>query len=270
MSEKLNQLEKSKRAERVRIDECLIAQGLCESRTQARGLILAGKIRLDNVVIDKPGKPIPIDSRLTVTASPRFVSRGGLKLEAFLNYYRLSVKGYHVLDIGASTGGFTDCLLQHGAHTATCVDVGYGQLHAKLRTDPRVTNLEKINVRYLEAKRLPRLHYDLIVVDLSFISLIKVLPAIWPFLKPHRLLITLVKPQFEAEKAEVNQGRGIIRAPAIQQRTLAAIRTFACETLPACTLYGGIPSPVKGANGNQEFFLCTIKRGQTQKGSVSV
>ncbi len=245
---------------KVRADELLVAQGLSASRTQAKTLIMSGKVRLGTVVVDKPGRTLSTDSRLTVCEPPRFVSRGAEKLAAFLDHYKISVEGQQILDVGASTGGFTDCLLQRGALAATCVDVGYGQLHSKLRNDPRVTNLERVNARYLLPEHLPHTAYDLITMDLSFISLRKVLPVVWPFLHSDGLLIALVKPQFEANKKEVDKGRGVIRDPDIHKHVLAGIRNFACETLPNCVLFGELPSPLKGVDGNQEFLLGLRKR----------
>ena len=245
---------------KIRVDELLVKQGHSVSRSQAKALIMSGKVRLGTVIVDKPGKMLPVDSILAVSESPRFVSRGAEKLAAFLDHYNISVEGIVILDIGASTGGFTDCLLQRGALAATCVDVGYGQLHSKLRNDPRVTNLERVNARYLSSEQLPQSVYPLITIDLSFISLRKVLPAVWPFLEPEGLLIVLVKPQFEAEKKEVDKGRGVIRDPDIHQRVLFDIRDFTSKTLSSCLLWGELLSPIKGADGNQEFLLGFKKR----------
>jgi 23S rRNA (cytidine1920-2'-O)/16S rRNA (cytidine1409-2'-O)-methyltransferase len=160
-----------------------------------------------------------------------------------------------VLDVGASTGGFTDCALQSGATDVVCVDVGRAQLHAKLRADSRVTNLEKINARNLRAEDLPRPDYDVIVMDLSFISLKSVLPAVWPLLRTGGTLVALVKPQFEAGKAEVDKGRGIIRDTAVQEAVLADIQGFALTQLPAAQLVGAMDSPITGTDGNREFLL---------------
>ena len=244
---------------KMRLDELLVSRDLVDSRAQAKALILSGKVRLGTTILDKPGKLLPIDSPLHIETPPRFVSRGGEKLASFLEAYPEVAKGRHVLDIGASTGGFTDCLLQHGALTSTCVDVGYGQLHFKLRNDPRVSNIERVNARRLDKESLPRVCYDRIVMDLSFISLRKVLPAAWPLLEPEGLLIALFKPQFEAKKSEVSKGRGIIRDPAIHKRLLAECRTFVCDVLPDCVLYGEAPSLIKGTDGNQEFFFALKK-----------
>ncbi len=238
-----------------RLDELLVAKGLADSRSQAKALILAGKVKLGTERLDKPGRSLPEDSEVTVESPPRFVSRGGEKLEGFLDQYDISVEGLRILDVGASTGGFTDCCLQRGAISATCVDVGRAQMHNKLIQDERVTNLEKTNARHLELGDLPDPAYPRIVMDLSFISLTKVLPAVWQFIEPGGCLIALVKPQFEAEKHEVDAGRGIIRDEAIHERVLKQIKDFALTELPGAQLIGTMDSPIKGTDGNREFLL---------------
>ncbi len=238
-----------------RLDELLVAKGLADSRSQAKALILAGKVKLGTERLDKPGRSFPQDSELTVEAPPRFVSRGGEKLEGFLDRFDISVQGLPILDVGASTGGFTDCCLQRGAISATCVDVGRAQMHNKLIQDDRVTNLEKTNARHLQPGDLPQPSYPRIVMDLSFISLTKVLPAVWQFIEPGGCLIALVKPQFEADKNEVDAGRGIIRDEAIHERVLATIQNFALRELHGAELIGTMDSPIKGTDGNREFLL---------------
>lgn len=238
-----------------RLDELLVAKGLADSRSQAKALILAGKVKLGTERLDKPGRSFPQDSELTVEAPPRFVSRGGEKLEGFLDRFNISVQGLPILDVGASTGGFTDCCLQRGAISATCVDVGRAQMHNKLIQDDRVTNLEKINARHLQPGDLPQPTYPRVVMDLSFISLTKVLPAVWQFIEPGGCLIAPVKPQFEAEKNEVDAGRGIIRDEAIHERVLATIQNFALRELHGAELIGTMDSPIKGTDGNREFLL---------------
>lgn len=243
-----------------RLDELLVARGLAESRAQAKALIMSGRVLRGTERLDKPGKEFPVDLELTVEQPPRFVSRGGEKLVAALERFALDLTGAHVLDVGASTGGFTDCALQAGAADVVCVDVGRAQLHAKLRGDSRVTNLEKINARHLRPGDLLRDEFDVIVMDLSFISLRTVLPAVWPFLRRQGLLVALVKPQFEAGKAEVDKGRGVIRDAAVQEAALDAVRDFALTQLAEAALVGTMDSPIVGADGNREFLM-VLKNG---------
>lgn len=246
-------------APRLRLDELLVARGLSDSRAQAKALIMAGRVLRGTERLDKPGKEFPSDVELTIERPPRFVSRGGEKLAGAILNFALDFKGAHVLDVGASTGGFTDCALQAGAADVVCVDVGRAQLHAKLLGDSRVTNIEKVNARHLNAGDLPRRDFDAIVMDLSFISLKTVLPAIWPLLRPAGRLVALVKPQFEAGKAEVDKGRGVIRDPVVQARTLATVRDFGLTNLPGSKLVGTMDSPITGTDGNREFLLCLEK-----------
>jgi 23S rRNA (cytidine1920-2'-O)/16S rRNA (cytidine1409-2'-O)-methyltransferase len=240
---------------KVRLDELPVRRGLAASRAQAKALIMAGRVRHGTERLDKPGKAYADDLALALDQPPRFVSRGGEKLAAFLEKFAVDLRGAHVLDVGASTGGFTDCALQAGAADATCVDAGRGQLHARLRADPRVTSLEKTNARHLRPGGLPRPLYDAVVMDLSFISLTVVLPAVWPFLRPGGVLVALVKPQFEAGKAEADKGRGVIRDRAVQDAVLADVTAFALARLPGAALLGAMDSPLTGADGNREFLL---------------
>ncbi|HEY1791738.1 MAG TPA: TlyA family RNA methyltransferase [Opitutaceae bacterium] len=239
-----------------RLDELLVARGLAETRAQAKALIMSGRVMRGTERLEKPGKDYAEDEEVTVTQPPRFVGRGGEKLAAALERFSIDLKGASVLDVGASTGGFTDCALQAGAASVTCVDVGRAQLHARLRADPRVTNMEKTNARTLGPGDLPRADYDAVVMDLSFISLRSVLPAVWPFLRHGGTLVALVKPQFEAGKEEADRGRGVIRDPAVQEQALAAVRDFALGQLAGSSLAGSIDSPILGAEGNREFLLC--------------
>lgn len=232
-----------------------MTRGLAESRSQAKALIMSGRVLHGTERLDKPGKEYPADLELSLETPPRFVSRGGEKLAAALEAFALDLNGAHVLDVGASTGGFTDCVLQAGAADVVCVDVGRAQLHARLRADPRVTNFESLNARHLQASDLPRAEFDAVVMDLSFISLKVVLPAIWPLLRLGGVLVALVKPQFEAGKKDVDKGRGVIRDPAIQQAALAGVREFALSSLAGAKLTGVIDSPITGADGNREFLL---------------
>lgn len=244
-----------------RLDELLVARGLCETRSQAKALIMTGRVRHGSERLEKPGKDYPVDFELSVDQLPRFVGRGGEKLAAYLERFPVDLQGAHVLDVGASTGGFTDCALQAGAASATCVDVGTGQLHDKLRRDPRVTSLEKTNARHLTPGSLPRSRYDVLVMDLSFISLKVVLPAVWPFLRAGGVLIALVKPQFEAGKAEVDRGQGIIRDDAVRERVLAEVRAFALSELPGADVHGECECPLHGADGNREYLLGLRRAG---------
>lgn len=217
---------------------------------------MSGRVRRGTERLDKPGKELPGDvPDLIVEQPPRFVSRGGEKLAGYLSRFPTDLTGAHVLDVGASTGGFTDCVLQAGAADVVCVDVGRAQLHAKLRGDARVTNREQVNARHLKRGDLPRDEFDCIVMDLSFISLRSVLPAVWPFLRRGGTLIALVKPQFEAGKAEVDKGRGVIRDAQVQNTVLSDIKAFATSELPDCSLVGDMESPITGADGNREFLL---------------
>jgi 23S rRNA (cytidine1920-2'-O)/16S rRNA (cytidine1409-2'-O)-methyltransferase len=238
-----------------RLDELLVTRGLSPTRAQAKALIMSGRVRHGTERLDKPGKDYPADFEISVDQPPRFVSRGGEKLSAFLEKYPVNFEDKHVLDVGASTGGFTDCMLQAGAISATCVDVGHSQLHEKIRRDSRVTNLEKVNARHLQPGALPRTSYDAIAMDLSFISLKSVLPAVWGFLQPGGTLIALVKPQFEAGKTEVDKGQGIIRDDAVRRRVMAEVREFAMRELNGAEIFGEMECPVAGADGNREFLL---------------
>lgn len=244
---------------KIRLDELLVEKGLVETRSRAKALILAGKVKLGTDRLDKPGRSLPADSPVEVESPPRFVSRGGEKLEGFLEKFGIQVEGFPILDVGASTGGFTDCCLQRGAISATCVDVGRAQMHNKLIQDERVTNIEKTNARHLKPGDLPRDDYPIIVTDLSFISLTKVLPAMWQFMAPSGHLIALVKPQFEAEKHEVDAGKGIIRDEAIHARVLESIKAFALKELPGSQLIGTMDSPIKGTDGNREFLMGIVR-----------
>lgn len=240
---------------KLRLDELLVARGLAPTRAQAKALIMSGRVLRGTERLDKPGKEFPADLAVTVEQPPRFVSRGGEKLAGAIERFALDLHGAHVLDVGASTGGFTDCALQAGAADVICVDVGRAQLHPKLLGDPRVTNFEKINARHLTARDLPRSDFDLVVMDLSFISLRSVLPAVWPLLRMGGTLVALVKPQFEAGKAEVDKGRGVIRDAAVQDAVLTGMREFALEKLPGASLVGTMDSPITGTDGNREFLL---------------
>ncbi len=240
----------------MRADELLLEKGLAESRSQARALILAGKVRTGpDSVVAKAGQMLPVDTNFIIEQPPRFVSRGGEKLEGFFEKFPFGIAGKIILDVGASTGGFTDYLLQHGALEATCVDVGHGQLHAKLRNDARVKNFEKVNARGLDTAELPHPRYGIIVMDLSFISLTRVLEAVWTRLEDGGLLVALVKPQFEADRAEVSRGKGVIRDDALREKILADTIGFALAHLPGARLVGHTESPISGMDGNREYLM---------------
>jgi len=253
-------------AERRRLDELLVSRGLAETRAQAKALVVAGKVTgAGGHVLDKPGKEYPADAELNVESPPRFVGRGGEKLAGALERFGIDLSGTHVLDVGASTGGFTDCALQSGAASVTGVDVGQGQMHPRLLADPRVTNLEKVNARHLSPGDLPRAAYDAVVMDLSFISLRAVLPAAWQFLAPGGVLVALVKPQFEAGKEAVDRADGVIRDPAVRLAALDAVRDFALSELPGAEPLGEMDSPLTGTNGNHEFLLALKRRASAAR-----
>lgn len=250
------------RVRKLRLDELLVARGLAETRAQAKALVMAGKVLRGTERLDKPGREYPEDVDLRVEQPPRFVSRGGEKLAGFLEKHPVDLQGAAVLDVGASTGGFTDCCLQAGAASVVCVDVGRAQLHARLRSDPRVTNLEQVNARHLGRGDLPRDQFDVVVMDLSFISLRQVLPAVWPFVRPGGSLIALVKPQFEAGREQVDKGRGVIRDPEVRRAVLDGILTFCASDLAGALLTGWIESPISGADGNLEYLI-GLRRTET-------
>ncbi|GIW13941.1 MAG: TlyA family rRNA (cytidine-2'-O)-methyltransferase [Tepidiforma sp.] len=243
---------------RIRADLLLVQRGLADSRERARQLIMAGLVRSGTRVLVKPAEPLDPGAPLEVNEPLRYVSRGGLKLEAALSTFGVSPSGLRCLDLGASTGGFTDCLLQHGAACVIAVDVGRGQLHQRLRDDPRVQLLEGVNARDLP----PIPHVDLVVADLSFISLEKVLPAVARRVPPRTPAVVLLKPQFEAGPADVPSG-GVIRDPAVLERVKARFLRWAAEHhWETC---GIIPSPIRGGDGNTEFlvYLRTPPAGDT-------
>ena len=246
---------------RVRLDELLVSRGFAPTRAQAKSLIMAGRVRLGTVRLDKPGKEYPSDTEIAVDHPPRFVGRGGEKLEGALDAFKIALEGANVLDVGASTGGFTDCALQRGAAHVTAIDVGRAQMHSKLLADPRVTSIERLNARHLRPGDLPLATYDAILIDVSFISLRLILPAVWPFLRPGGSLIALVKPQFEAGKVEVDKGRGVIRDESVWARVLGEITTFATG-LAAAKVVGTIESPITGADGNREFLMLVRRLSQ--------
>lgn len=242
-------------AKKKRLDEIVLERGFASSRSEAKALIMTGKVRRGTERLTKAGTKYEDDIDLEVEAGQRFVGRGGEKLLGWIEQFGLLFEGCQVLDVGACTGGFTDCALQHGAAGATCVDVGYGQLHMKLRNDERVTNLEKTNARYLSEEMLPHAEYDRMVMDLSFISLKTVLPCVWPFLKEEGVLVALVKPQFEVGKEIADKFRGVIRDEKARAKAMEGVKTFALEELAGSEYVGEMVSPIKGGDGNVEFLL---------------
>ena len=239
-----------------RVDTLLVERGLVSSRHRARALIMAGRVRVDGTRIEKPGKEVSTDAVVTLEEDLPYVSRGGLKLEAALDAFGIHPLGLRVLDAGASTGGFTDCLLQRGAAQVVAVDVGYGQFHWKLRSDSRVTLLERTNFRFLGPDSLPH-PVDAAVADLSFISLRVVLTNFREILPPGGWLVVLVKPQFEVGRADVGKG-GVVRDPARAKAAVESIQSFADQC--GFDLLGEMESPLKGPKGNREFFLHLLRR----------
>ncbi|MGE5346498.1 MAG: TlyA family RNA methyltransferase [Acidithiobacillales bacterium] len=239
------------RAVRLRLDRLLVERGLAESRARAEALILAGRVSVAGRAGVKPGTAVPPDAEIAIAAPEHpWVSRGGVKLAAALDHFGIDPSGRVCLDIGASTGGFTDVLLARGAGKVYAVDVGYGQLHARLRTDPHVVLLEKVNARTLSTREVPE-RIELLVADVSFISLTMILPAAAPLLAPGASAVLLVKPQFESARGEVGKG-GIVREAAVRKRAVSRVAA-AAESLGLSPL-GTMPSPIRGADGNEEFL----------------
>ncbi len=242
-----------------RLDKLLVQQGLVASRERARALILAGKVVVDDHRVDKAGMRCSIDAQLRIKGEDiPFVSRGGLKLQKALEQFPVAVAGRVAIDVGASTGGFTDCLLQQGAEKVYAVDVGYGQLAWKLREDPRVVNLERTNIRHLEAEKLEPLP-SLAVIDASFISLAKVLPNTLALLTEQAEVVALIKPQFEVGKGQVGKG-GVVRDQDLHQRVIEDIQELAVEL--GCQVRGLVESPILGPKGNREFLIY-LQRGKS-------
>lgn len=246
------------REKRQRLDVLLTERGLTESREQARRLIMAGAVVVNEQRVDKPGALVRTTAPLRVKdeARSRYVSRGGYKLEAALRAFALDVTDVVALDVGASTGGFTDCLLQYGAAKVFAVDVGYGQLAWSLRQDPRVVNLERCNIRTLTHELLHEIP-TLAVIDASFISLTLVLPKVLSLIAPHGTVVALIKPQFEVGKGNVGKG-GVVRDPLLHTEVVERLRTQAGEW--HVEIKGVIESPLLGPKGNKEFFFCLQKR----------
>ena len=240
---------------RVRADDLLVSRGLVATRSQARALIMAGRVWLGDQRVEKAGELLPADAELRLLEPPRYVSRGGEKLEHALRSFQVDVEGLVCADFGASTGGFTDVLLQHGARRVYAIDVGRGQLHYRLRHDPRVEVMERTNVRYLETLPEP---IDLVTIDVSFISLRLVLPAAWKVLAPGGRVIALVKPQFEAGRGKVGKG-GVVRDLAVHREVLERVTATALDL--GFSVEGLIRSPITGVEGNIEYFLLLRRNG---------
>ncbi len=235
-----------------RLDKLVVQHGLAPSRERARALILAGKVVVDDHLVDKAGEKVDVEARLRLKGEDiPFVSRGGLKLQKALNQFTLQIAGRIAIDVGASTGGFTDCLLQHGAAKVYAVDVGYGQLAWKLREDPRVVNLERCNIRHLSAEQLSE-PPSLAVIDASFISLAKVLPNTLALLTAKADLLALIKPQFEVGKGQVGKG-GVVKDQQQHQQVIENIQTLATDL--GCAVLEVVESPILGPKGNKEFLI---------------
>lgn len=246
------------RTARSRLDKLLFDRGLAESRERAQQLILSGAVRVAGRRAEKAGMPVASDAPIEVIG-PKipFVSRGGVKLAHALAEFKIDPSGRTAIDVGASTGGFTDCLLQAGAARVYAVDVGYGQIAWRLRQDPRVTLIERQNIRGLRADQVPE-PIDIAVVDVSFISLEKVLPKVVEFLKPGATLVALIKPQFEAGRGEVGR-KGVVTNPETHQRVVDRVSGFCAEI--ALEVVGVTVSPILGQEGNREFLICCRSGG---------
>jgi 23S rRNA (cytidine1920-2'-O)/16S rRNA (cytidine1409-2'-O)-methyltransferase len=242
----------------MRLDQRVVQLGLVESREKARRLILAGGVKVDGRVDTKSSHLVPEQVAIVLVEPEQFVGRGGKKLEEAFRRFSLDVKGLIGLDVGASTGGFTDCLLQHGAARVYAVDVGKGQLHWKLRADPRVIVMDGVNARYLAPSDLPEVP-DIATIDVSFISLTKILPAVKQILASGGRMVSLIKPQFEAGRQQVGRG-GVVRSEAIRDEVVERIRIFGTVQL-GLRWMGVCPSPCKGSAGNVEFLACWEKSG---------
>lgn len=239
---------------RERIDKLLVERGLAESRTKAQAMVMAGVVLVNEQRVEKPSDQFVPDAQIRVKhaddPTSRYVGRGGLKLEAALKEFQIDVRGLVCLDVGASTGGFTDCLLQHGAARVFAIDVGHNQIDWRLRNHPRVEVREGLNARLLQPHDFP-FNFDLIVIDVSFISLIKIFPSVLPLLKPHGSMVVLIKPQFEVGRGEVGKG-GIIREEQKRLRVVAEVNEFAATL--QLRVEGVVESPIHGAEGNIEYL----------------
>jgi len=239
----------------MRLDHLLVARGLFNSRERAQRAVMAGEIKIGTRIAVKPSQLLAADATIAVKPTRKYVGRGALKLEKALDHFKIDMQSKVALDIGASTGGFTDCLLQRGTEKVYAVDVGHGQLDWKIRNDPRVIVLEKLNARFLSRAHIPEL-VDLCVIDVSFISLTLILPNAFGLITPSGVILALIKPQFELERADIGRG-GIVRDVELHQKAQDKIVQFV--TRLGHTLTGIVPSAITGADGNQEFFACMRK-----------
>jgi 23S rRNA (cytidine1920-2'-O)/16S rRNA (cytidine1409-2'-O)-methyltransferase len=255
---------KSKR-EKPRLDVLLVDRGLFASRELAQRAILAGEVRTSGRVLDKAGLRVDPEIEIEVAAKPRYVSRGGLKLEAALLKFQIDPTSRTCLDLGASTGGFTDCLLQHGATRVYAYDVGHSQLDWRIRSDSRVVVAEGVNARYLTRADFPE-PISLCVIDVSFISLTKILPAAFAILEdsPGAEIVALIKPQFESRRVDVGKG-GIVKDPEVHRRAVDAVREFVASHAPSWRWVGEMESPILGTEGNKEF-VCHLLRERIGEG----
>jgi 23S rRNA (cytidine1920-2'-O)/16S rRNA (cytidine1409-2'-O)-methyltransferase len=241
-------------AAKLRLDQLLVARGCFESREKAQRAIMAGAVSIGEQLVDKPGTKVAEDAAISVKTAERYVGRGGLKLEAALAHFGIDPTGATCLDIGASTGGFTDCLLQHGAAKVHAIDVGHSQLDWKIRRDPRVVVREKLNARHLTRADIAD-PIAICVIDVSFISLTLILPPAAALLSNGGVIVPLIKPQFELRKEDVGRG-GVVREPALHEQAVEKIRAFVSSTLPGLAWRGVIESPILGGEGNKEFLAC--------------
>jgi 23S rRNA (cytidine1920-2'-O)/16S rRNA (cytidine1409-2'-O)-methyltransferase len=240
---------------KLRVDSFLVARGFFASREQAQRAIMAGEVRMGDRIVSKSSEVVAPDVPIAIKPRPQFASRGALKLAGALDFFHAVVRGKSALDIGASTGGFTDCLLQRGVTKVYAVDVGHGQLAWKIRNDSRVVVIEKLNARLLSRAQIPE-PIDVCVIDVSFISLTLILPNAFELITPNGMILALIKPQFELQRTDVGRG-GIVRNPALHEKAQQKIVRFAESA--GHRVVGLVPSSIVGTDGNQEFFICLRK-----------
>jgi 23S rRNA (cytidine1920-2'-O)/16S rRNA (cytidine1409-2'-O)-methyltransferase len=244
------------KSKRSRLDLFLVEQGFFLSREQAQRAVMAGEVKIGDQIMSKSSVMVEPGAAVSLQARSPYVGRGGTKLEGALDHFEISAQGLTALDIGASTGGFTDCLLQRGAAKVYSIDVGHGQLAWKIRSDPRVVVREKLNARYLRREDIPE-KIDLCVIDVSFISLTLVLSNAFDLVTPNGVILALIKPQFELQAADVAHG-GVVRDPALHEKAQNKVRDFVVSA--GHTVTGMVRSGITGADGNQEFFICIRRK----------